>query len=452
MKVKAAIFILLMRSATAICAEAVTVDEFIAEAVKKDTAFESILVDELKLKYGRTLALPARDLIVSLKGQYDLYESQNRDEGSYSLSLSKLFPESGSSLTGTYTTASSSVSYDNSSSFTFVFSQPIAQNAFGRQTRLLGKITDIAADLARYQIVEAYEDYLAAVFKQYYDWYQSYQELKIAESSYKENTKLLDNIKQRQKNSIALAVDVNKIEIQVLAKKEKLVELQNEYDQNLAQIKKILRYDQRQDIAPVEPGLYALVPQYMPSDYAVRTVKTLTLMKKSSALNVDYAAEDLLPSVELFAAYNVSGTHNDIRNELNKVYAGVKIDLSLTDSVDRAEYDVAMINDRKTGLSVDSISAQLKTDIEKLFSQIKSEEMLLSIAASKVRLAEDVLKDETENYSYGKISLNDYISAVNLLDANRFSQQLHSTELRRLIIEWLRITDTLVVETPHAVG
>jgi len=43
------------------------------------------------------------------------------------------------------------------------------------------------------------------------------------------------------------------------------------------------------------------------------------------------------------------------------------------------------------------------------------------------------------------VTLNDYISAVNVLDSNRFNLILHSVEYKKLIIERLRITDKLVM-------
>jgi len=55
-----------------------------------------------------------------------------------------------------------------------------------------------------------------------------------------------------------------------------------------------------------------------------------------------------------------------------------------------------------------------------------------------------VLEDETENYSFGKVSLNDYISAVNVLDSHKFNQIEHDVQYRKSIIELLRLTDQLV--------
>ncbi|MBD3379820.1 MAG: hypothetical protein GF408_05090 [Candidatus Omnitrophica bacterium] len=54
------------------------------------------------------------------------------------------------------------------------------------------------------------------------------------------------------------------------------------------------------------------------------------------------------------------------------------------------------------------------------------------------------MEDDRVNYSYGKIVLNNFIDEVNELDANRFSRIQYGIKLKKLIIDWLRLTDRLV--------
>jgi hypothetical protein len=82
-----------------------------------------------------------------------------------------------------------------------------------------------------------------------------------------------------------------------------------------------------------------------------------------------------------------------------------------------------------------------------LFNQIKREQKLIDIAEEKITIAESILRDETRNYSYGKVSLNDFIDAVNRLDENKFNKIAHTIQLKILMTEWMRITDTLVSKT-----
>ncbi|MCA9400689.1 MAG: TolC family protein, partial [Candidatus Omnitrophica bacterium] len=213
--------------------EVLDLDTFIRLASENDSRFEEILIDELPLRYQKALRLPAKDLVLGVKAQYDVFLDQNRDEADTSLSLSKLFPYTGTDVSVSYKNTPSSSSTTSSSEFTFALTQPIAENAFGAVTRLKDKIIGLENEVARFQIIEAYEDYFAAIITAYMDWYASYENLKIGDSSYQQNLKLMDNIKERQKSSIALPLDVNKIKLQVMAKRETLIQLTEEYQNAL---------------------------------------------------------------------------------------------------------------------------------------------------------------------------------------------------------------------------
>lgn len=428
-----------------------SIREFIDLSTRKDTEFEKILIDELSLHYEKDLGLPARDIVLSVRGQYDFILNQEREEPEASVSLSKLFPFVGTTLTAEYDITPPYTSTDSTSEFTFEVSQPIAENAFGKAAKLKDKIIGIEIDVAKHQIVEAYEDYLATVIAGYYEWYEAYENLKIGESSYLENTKLLGNIRERQKASIALPIDVNKVSLQVLAKREKLIELKEECDNALNFIKKAIRYEGNEEIIPEEPHLYDEITISFNEDYGIfkkksRTYEVLNLLEEKSSLEVDEDADDLLPSIDLLLGYNVKGKDWGIKTEDNMAYAGVSIDWPLPDQVERAEYEIAKITLEKTKLSTIGTHFKLYTDIKNLSIGMESEKELLSIAKEKIDLAKSVLKDETENYSFGKITLNDYIDAVNVFDNNRFDKILHNMLYKKLVLEWLRMTDNLVVE------
>ena len=424
-------------------------EEFVTLAVKKDAEFEKILIDELSLQYEKDLNLPANDLVMAVKAQYDFLFNQDREEPGGSVSLSKLFPFAGTDLSVEYTTTPSYTSTDNASEFTFEVSQPIAENAFGKATRLKDKIVGVEIDVARHQIVEAYEDYLATIIVGYYDWYEAYENLKVGESSYQQNMKLLDNILERQKSKIALPIDVNKVRLQVLAKKEKLIELKEEYGKALNFVEKAIRYDGDEALIPQTAGLYKEVSIDFEEDFkkfksTSRTWQVLDLLERKSQLTVDEEADDLLPSIDLLFGYNVKGKKHSIKNEDNMVYTGVSVEWPFPDSVDRAEYETSKIDFKRTQLSNAGTRFQLYTDIKDLSIEMASEEELVGIAQEKIGLAKAILDAETENYSFGKVTLNDYIDAVNVVDTNRFNEIFHDIQYKKYLVEWLRITDRLI--------
>lgn len=429
--------------------ETLTIVDFIDLAAKKDTVFETILIDELPLKYRKDLELPARDIVLGVKSQYDFILSQNREEPDAAVSLSKLFPYTGTELSALYRTRPSFGSTENSSDLTFTLSQPIAENAFGKVTRMRDKIIGMEIDVARHQIIEAYEDFLATIIINYYNWYEAYENLLIGESSYSENLKLLDNIHDRKTSKIALPIDVNKVNLQVLAKKERLIELRQRYRDALNVILESIRARNRTDLVPAEPKLYGNVRANFSEDYPrfrkeSRTYEILRLLEDKSELEVDKNAHELLPSLDLLMSYSATGDDHGIEDKDDLFFAGLSLEWPLSDQVQEAEHETARIALDRTRLNTQNTHYRLYTSIRNLSNRIDRESQLRKTTEEKLGLARSVLRDETENYSFGKVTLNDYIISVNVLDNNRFNKVLHDVQYRKLVVDFLRLTDRLI--------
>ncbi|MFH2203489.1 MAG: TolC family protein [Elusimicrobiota bacterium] len=446
-------FLLLFAVPAAASTRTLTMDEFLRLAVRNDTQFEEILIAELALKHRQDLRLPARDFVLSVREELSASLDIDENDDKTTAGLSKLFPLAGTELDASYTlTPPASRPNHDAAALTFALAQPIAENAFGRSTRLLRKIVGLETDVARYQIVEAYEDYLAAVQGFYLDWYEAYENLQIGRSSYEENLKLLENMRQRSNARIAKTIDVNKIELQVLGKKEKLVDLEEAYVSRLNLVQRVLRHKSAETLVPAAPPPPAPLTGSFDEMYArfrgdSRTYRTLRLLEDKSSLEVSREADALLPSISLLFEYERRGEKPGIEKPENKAMAGVSIEFPFfTDQQGKAAHEIAKVERRRTELATQNTHERLRADILNLHLRMERETRLEEITDTKIRLAENVLKDESENYTYAKASLNDYISAVNVLDANRFSRIQHGVLRRKLRIEWSRITDRLVTE------
>jgi outer membrane protein TolC len=424
-------------------------DDYLELAAGVDSEFEEILIDELTLKYQKALQLPSKDIVLSVKQQHEFFYSQDRNSPDTTVSLTKLFPYTGTEISLGYQTGASLASENLSSKATFSISQPIAKNAFGRATRLLDKIVGLEVDVARFQIVEAYEDYLALVITAYYNWFQDYQNLQIAKKSYQSNLQLLDDIYERKKEKIAKPIDVNKVKLQVMSKEERLIELEEQYENSLNIIKRIIRYEKNASLLPANPeALLNLTFDFEESfnhfHKKSRTFNILNKLEKTSNLEVARDADALLPSINLLIGYEVGGDKYAFEDDDNYLYAGMQIDWPFGHQVEKAEYEISKILGRRTKLTTVNTYHRLYTQLKNLYLQLKREKKLIEITDERIKLAEVVLEAEAENYSFGQVSLNDYIQAVNALDTNRFNKVLHEVLYKKLLAEWLRLTDQLV--------
>lgn len=425
-----------------------SLQEFIQQASKNDVTFETILIDQLSLKYRRDILLPDSDLIMDVKYQYNFYINQNRNKPEVTVSLSKLFPYNGTQLSLSYNKDASATTATDNSSLQFLITQPIAKNAFGKSTVLQDKIIGIENDIRRHQIVEAYEDYLASLTVAYYNWYSAYENLKVSQLSYKSNQELMKNIRQRQRQKIALPIDVNKMKLLLISKQESLIVSQEIYNTYSNLIFKAIQHKGTTPYIPTAPGRPVdkvdFAADYENFTLNSRTYQALDLLEQQGTLQVKKVADDLLPSTNLLLGYQLDGTEWGIKDQERSYFAGISVRWPIGHSVDNAKKAIAQIEHKKTILSNKNKYEDLHTNLKNIYLQIQREQKLITIAKQKNTLAQSILKDEAENYSFGKVTLNDYITAVNRVDENRFNHTEHSVQLNKLLVEWLRLTDQLV--------
>ncbi|MDH5393312.1 MAG: TolC family protein [Gammaproteobacteria bacterium] len=423
---------------------------FIQQASLNDITFESILIDQLPLQYKRDTLLPDSDIFMDVKYQHNFYLDQDRDKPEASLSLSKLFPYNGTELSLSYARSSSVSSNAEDAGLSFSISQAIANNAFGKATRMLDKIIGLENDISRYQIVEAYEDYLASLTLAYYNWYSAYENLRVGQSSLRSSQKLMDNILERQRQNIALPIDVNKMKLLLIGKQENIIVLEQVYHTYANLIFKAIGHQGAAAYVPVKPAAptaeIAFDNEYQAFTQGSRTYRMLNMLQQQGKLAVEKAADELLPSTRLLLGYTLQGQDWALQDQQDNLYAAFNFSLPIGNRISKAKKQLAEIELRKTRLANTNKYKELQINLKNLFLQIQHQQQLIAVSNKKIKLAEDILEDEAENYSFGKVTLNDYIAAVNNLDENRFSHTAHSVQLNKLLIEWLRLTDQLVSE------
>jgi len=250
---------------------------------------------------------------------------------------------------------------------------------------------------------------------------------------------------------VDLPVDVNKVGLQVAVKEEGVITLQNTYNEYLNMIIESIRYEDEKELQPDIPSAYEGTIIDFKKDYAIfntesRTSRILKMLEDKSSLEVDKYADELFPSIDLIAGYSLDGSGHDIKDSDQRVFAGVSVEWPLPGAVERANYETSKIDQRKSTLSSENIHLRLRTNLKNLNDQITKENELIVIAQEKISFAESILADEKENYSLGRTTLNDFIDEVNRLEENKFNKIFHEVQLKRLIVEWLRLTDSLVIE------
>ncbi|MCP4131756.1 MAG: TolC family protein [bacterium] len=426
-----------------------SLNQFITKTCEYDITFREILIDSMKLAYVKDLNLPSRDLVLSLSSQYNLALQENNTGGFKSaISLSALFPSTGTEISGTYSATPNYLLDRKTSSFTAMVSQPIAKNAFGYGNRLEEKITDLSIEVVRYQIVEAYEDYFASLIALYYQWYSDYANVINAEFSLAENKKLLRNIQARKKYSIAFQSDVDKINLQFIEKQENLYTMQNTYRKTEQIIYQAAGYKKTKRLIP-RFDAYSEKDIDFNKGYGrftaqSRTYTILSLLEKKGSLEVKRNAHNLLPSVSLLLGYSRNGTGYLLEESVDSVFAGATFEYSLMRQKEKALHKTSKIEHKKAVLSAENLKRKLERDLKNLYDQIELERKLVDISERKIKLGQRVVRSELKNYRQARASLSDVIVVFNKLESYKYEKVHHTAQLHTLRIEWLRLNDQLV--------
>ncbi|MFP4466505.1 MAG: TolC family protein [Candidatus Goldiibacteriota bacterium] len=450
---KAAMLLTMLFIAAFLRAEEITIDNFIQTAVKNDPAFQEILADMAQIKYSKALALPAEDLILSVKGQYG-FSADTGETGAQTtdISLSKLFLPAGTRLNADYSiiTAGSSNS-GGQSSFHAYISQPLAENAFGSADRMLAEIQDYAMETAEYQTIEAYEEYLASIIKLYFSWYSNHAALKAAEAALKESNNLIDNITEKKEAGIAYEMDVNKARLQNINRKENLIRIKQQYTESENLIKTALRTGN--NITPSDPGIYnnSKIPSEINEDRIYeksRTKKILELLSKKAGVSEARAFNSLLPGVDMTAGYKTDGSGAFLRAPAEHTYyTGFRIDFPVPFSGrNRAEFETAKLEKHKTELRLNRDSLSLAASLSSVFSEIQSGRKIAELAKEKHEIALKILNDEKQYFNRTRSSFNSLIDAVNAAEDARFREITARMNLNNSILDFMRLSDTLVKE------
>lgn len=436
----------------------ITLTEFIQRTTKKDPYFQQILIDQLYLKYNKDLQLPASDIVLNTTIDYSLYVDQvdNYRKGMFEggIGLSRLFPTTGTKISADYAVRHTMPENEHllASSFNVRISQAIAKNAFGNLTKLKEKKIELENDIARHQIVEAYEDYLASLIQVYTNWLSAYEDFQTADRSLNYNKELLQTIRQKQRYGVAHPEEVDKMSLEVASSRENLLIQNNNYERIRNQIMQLTGDPIETPLKPRSPNSFEQVNSILSTDIedalsSSRTYKMHDLMIKKGLLAGEIAEDNLLPSAEVFLGYEILGKDYRIRSPNREVTGGFLLSFPFGNQVAGAEQEVSRIERSKEKIIQKSNLLALETDLRNLKSEIENEKTLHEISAEKIVLAKRILTLEKNNYLKGRSSINQLIDARDNLQLAQYDATKRKVHLTRLVLEWKRRTDTLVDKT-----
>lgn len=438
----------------------ISIEEFL-EAAAGHSRFSEILIDELSLDYDEALKSRTGPLVLSLLTEYSLtYDRTLLNNLKGGVSLSKLFALSGTTLSGSYSFSpsqsgggqgSSSFNLKVNSTLSFKVEQEIVKNSFGKSERLKRLLAGNEKELAYYQIVESYENYLALVITLYIDWYALYENLKFTEKAVGESRVLLTNTREMFSYNVATGADLNKSELQLLTRQGQLKELESNYRSFLYRIKELMGIeDEELYLIPAfslaEGDLIPLADREREEGLeSSRTARLYELLIKNRELERKNSLNELLPSLNLYSGYSFSGVGFGFEeNSRHSFQLGLELSYALPQPGSFAAYKRDELELEKEQLKSSNSLDSLKESLELLRYNLELEREMIELSERKVRLSESIVKSEEKDYRLGISSLNNLIGQYNSLNSNRLEGINHIVRYYRYYVEYLRLSDRLV--------
>ena len=448
------IFVLTAAAETGLEKKALTLDSFIKRSCETNPEFRKIIIDRLYLQYEDDLNLDIGEIVADFEAGY--FYSLDTDKKGFDgdITVSRLFPQTATEISASYNT-SPGVS-DRSSSVSFNITQNIAENGFGKRYKLEKEAVGYEKELVLYQIAEAYEDYLYSLVILYFDWLNAARALESAGNSYTESKKLFDNVNARKDNSIADQEDVNRSELQLLAKMEDLSSSENSYKKSSIKIFDAAGFSADSAYYPAVKGERSFsFSKIKPEDFTVsrnsRTFRILELNEKIGIKNSQIIKNSLLPDISLFTEITAAGTDYSMSDDIER---SLRLGVSVSDfgkrKKEKAQLEASEIDVEKTKLENSITKKDLDIMLLNYSEDIKTSLKLADIYARKTVLAEKIVKEEQKKFRIGKTDLSSLIDAINTLDLNRRKKLDYETELNMLSAGWLNLNDSLIEENKEA--
>ncbi|HEQ71360.1 MAG TPA: TolC family protein [Spirochaetia bacterium] len=426
------------------------------ERVRAYGSFQEILLQELTLVYDRTLSARTIQLLLAAGASYSL--DLDDPEGSIAggtLSVSGSFPETGTTVSAAWETGRGSAlaGGGQTSSLLFRVEQNVLKNAFGSADRLSNLMAGHEMTLARYQILESYEDYLAQIIMLYLDWYTAYENVTAAEFARRDASRLLELTREKQRYGVAATLDLHKSRLQLLSAEEELLDARTAYQSTRRNVARLLGLSADgfeyvpEPVQPPAAALREIEPEQEAFRSHSRTVKILALLTEISGEELALSLDDLLPTATVYASYSLDGGNIFPSTDLsNGVTLGFSLSLPLYDPKAEATVGKNRVTQERTRLSEQNQRDELTVQLENLSARITSEQARLSLADQKLEAARLILEEERRRYEQGRVGLDNLLSAQDSFDAIRRARLKTLTALTGDYIEWRRVTDSLVNE------
>ena len=422
-------------------------EDYLEKAKVHDPQMQSIIADRLKMKYLTDLNLPSRQILLSVQNEYG-FTRDEEPSSVLSATISKPLLETGTVISVGKTMTERP---DRTEDVTQMrVEQSLYRNAFGGQIRKRMDNLEIQKSMIELQVIEAYEDYTAESINRYLDLTLAYLNYQTSQRLKKESSLLLNNVQKKFKQNIASTTDLKRAKLQTAQRAENELQSRANMEALSSGIQRVLGENKTGVLYPdtilnMEDRLTNIDIDI--EKFLLKSRSRLIYDKQEAvaAGNLKIIKDNLRPEANLLVGFNIdNSTRFSTAINREEAVVGVNIDIPFDHSVVEAQIKEASYLLLKSKLDKKSFQDAIRESLMVIRNRILRQKELLKISKEKRDLAVEIVKEQTKRYQVGRITLESLIEDRNTEAQFEFAYLSELTNLNKLIVQWLALTDQLV--------
>jgi outer membrane protein len=279
---------------------------------------------------------------------------------------------------------------------------------------------------------------VAAVMSTYYDLLADAEKIHVAQEGLQNAQKLLENNQTELKIGAVAQYDVLRSQEEVALRKQDLLKAGNTFSQDAQSLKAKISKSFNQELARVDISPTDKLPEPRPDDVpsldeAMKEaehhrpeIEQADINLLNQQYNIQETRNELLPQLQVFASYNLSGLGGALRptfanifqNDFPNISYGVQLGIPFRNRVAQADAARALLEQRQLQMKLQDATNQAVWDVNKAVSAVQQAKAQLDAATNLEAISRQVLGMQQQKFTLASATVEEVITAqTNLANA-----------------------------------
>jgi outer membrane protein TolC len=305
---------------------------------------------------------------------------------------------------------------------------------------------------------------VAAVMTTYYDLLADQESIRVAQEGLEYAQKLLEGNQAELKIGAVAQFDVLRSQEEVAARQQDLLAAQNIFSQDAQSMKAKISKSFNEELATVEIVPSDRLPEPHPDDVpalaeALREaashrpeIEQAELNLRNQEYTIQGTRNALLPSLQVFASYSLSGLGgalgptftNVFQNDYPNLSYGVQLGIPLRNRTAQADAARAVLEQRQLQMKLQDAKNQAVWDVSKAVSAVQQARSTLDATLKLAAVTRQVLGMEQQKFTLASATVEDIITAQRSLSAAEGNVVKDRAAYAKALIHYEQATGTLL--------